>query len=133
MKIMTIKKGVILALVMGMVFLVSGKSYSQEVVLSEVDEMPTPPGGMEGFIKYVMDNLKYPTKAKEDKIEGTVVLTFIVKEDGKVESVEVLRGIGGGCDEEAVRILENSDLWVPAKKEGKNVSARMRLPVRFKL
>ena len=117
----------------------SQKSYSQ-TTMSQVDgiyqtvpEMPVPPGGMDSWIKYLTENLTYPAAAKEKGVEGLVVLTFIVREEGKVDSVEVLRGIGGGCDEEAVRLVKNSGVWTPGKIEGKGVPVRMRLPVQFKL
>jgi protein TonB len=106
---------------------------AQEAVQKEVDEMPVPPGGMEGFTNYMIQNLKYPATAKEAKIEGMVMITFVVKSDGSVDAVEVLRGIGGGCDEEAVRVVKNSGIWSPGKKEGKAVAARMTLPVQFKM
>lgn len=106
---------------------------AQEVVLQEVDESPVPPGGIEAFTKFIIENINYPERAKESKIEGTVVLTFVVNKEGGIENVEVLRGIGGGCDEEAIRLVKNSGLWTPAKKDQENVNARMRLPVRFKL
>lgn len=106
---------------------------AQETVQKEVDEMPVPPGGMEGFTKYMIENLNYPASAKEAKIEGMVMVRFVVKSDGSVDAVEVLRGIGGGCDEEAVRVVKNSGKWTPGKKEGKAVAAQMTLPVQFKL
>ena len=92
---------------------------AQETVQKEVDEMPVPPGGMEGFTKYMIENLKYPASAKDAKIEGMVMITFVVKSDGSVDAVEVLRGIGGGCDEEAVRVVKNSGIWTPGKRKGK--------------
>ena len=107
--------------------------YAQETVQKEVDEMPVPPGGIEGFTNYMIQNLKYPVTAKDAKIEGMVMITFVVKSDGSVDAVEVLRGIGGGCDEEAVRVVKNSGIWTPGKKEGKAVAAQMTLPVQFKM
>lgn len=81
----------------------------------------------------MIQNLKYPTAAKEAKVQGMVVISFIVTSEGKVENVEVLRGIGSGCDEEAVRVFSQSGTWTPAKKEGKTVASKMTLPVQFKL
>ena len=106
---------------------------AQETAQTKVDEMPVPPGGMEGFTKYMIENLKYPSSAKEAKIEGMVMVRFVVKADGSVDAVEILRGIGGGCDEEAVRVVKNSGTWTPGKKEGKAVAAQMTLPVQFKM
>jgi TonB family protein len=99
----------------------------------KVDEMPVPPGGMDGWIKHMTENLKYPQTARDKKIEGMVVLTFIVKEDGSVSDVEILRGIGAGCDEEGKRVVEISPKWTPGKIGGKAVNTRMTLPINFKL
>lgn len=106
---------------------------AQETVKSTVDEMPVPPGGMSGFTNYMIQNLKYPTAAKEANVQGMVVVSFVVDVEGKVQDVEVLRGVGLGCDEEAVRVIANSGTWTPAKKEGKTVATKMTLPVQFKL
>lgn len=109
------------------------KSNAQEIVHDKVDQMPVPPGGMEGFTQYMIQNLKYPKAAKEAKIEGMVMLTFVVKSDGTVDAVEVLRGIGGGCDEEAVRVIKGSGKWTAGIKEGKAVATQLTLPVQFKM
>ncbi len=102
-------------------------------VYMEVDEMPLPKGGMDGWNSYLGKNMKYPTAAREAKVEGTVVVTFVVLENGEVSTVEILRGIGKGCDEEVLRLVEESPKWTPGKKDGEVVKTRMRLPVRFKL
>jgi protein TonB len=106
---------------------------AEATIHQEADEMPIPPGGMEGWVKYFRENLKYPETAKKNGIEGMVMLSFIVRSDGSVTDVEVLRGIGGGCDEEAMRLLANSPKWTPGKKENKPVDVEMKLPVQFKL
>jgi protein TonB len=111
---------------------IPSEAIAQEVH-EKVDEMPVPPGGMDGWIKHLTENLKYPQAARDAKIEGMVVLTFIVKEDGSVSDVEILRGIGSGCDEEGKRVVEISPKWTPGKIEGKAVNTRMRLPINFKL
>ena len=66
-------------------------------------------------------------------LQGIVVVTFVVDEKGNINNVQVLRGIGGGCDEEAVRLVKNSGVWTPGKIDGKAVSVQLRLPVQFKL
>lgn len=113
--------------------LFSFPAIAQETVYEKVDEMPIPPGGMDGWIKHMTANLKYPQAAKDAKTEGMVVLTFIVKEDGSVSDVEILRGIGAGCDEEGKRVVEISPKWTPGKIAGKAVNTRMTLPINFKL
>ncbi|WP_425639335.1 energy transducer TonB [Algoriphagus yeomjeoni] len=104
-----------------------------EEVFLEVDVQPQPKGGMEGWNSYLSENLTYPAAAREKKIEGTVVVMFIVREDGAIDSVEILRGIGGGCDEEVMRLVKESPTWTPGKKDGEFVNVKMRLPVRFRL
>ena len=110
-----------------------GFAQTQQEAEKEVDEMPLPPGGMEGFTKYMIENLSYPSAAKENKIEGKVYVRFVVMADGGVDKVEIIRGIGGGCDEEAVRMVVNSGTWTPGKKAGTAVATQMTLPIMFKL
>lgn len=132
MKLFSQKILVVILLGFGVNFL-STQTMAQETVQKQVDEMPVPPGGMEGFTQYMIKSLKYPASAKEAKIQGMVMVTFVVKSDGSVDAIEVLRGIGGGCDEEAVRVIAESGKWTPGKKEGKTVPTQMTLPVQFKL
>jgi protein TonB len=88
---------------------------------------------MSGWNKDLSDNLKYPTQARRMGVEGTVIVVFVINTDGSIQDVEVLRGIGGGCDEEAVKIVKGAPKWEPGKQRGKPVRTRMRLPIRFKL
>lgn len=85
------------------------------------------------FYKFLKKNLKYPRQAKRMGIEGKVFVSFIVDTDGSITNIELVRGIGGGCDEEAIRILKNSPKWEPAKQRGVPVKQRMTFPVRFTL
>jgi protein TonB len=133
MKIITMLRIAFFSLVLGIGLSLSTAVQAQETVKSQVDEMPVPPGGMGGFTEYMMKNLTYPTAAKEAGTQGMVVVSFVVNAEGKVGSVEVLRGIGKGCDEEAVRVITQSGTWTPAKIEGKAVASKMTLPVQFKL
>lgn len=118
----------------------------REVVISEapvvekadqifdvVETQPNPPGGMAGWNAYLSKNLKYPTQARRMGIEGTVIVVFVINTDGSIQDVEVLRGIGGGCDEEAVKVVQEAPKWEPGKQRGRPVRTRMRLPIRFKL
>ena len=109
------------------------KFYKGEMVYDVVEQMPVPPGGMEGWNKYIAENLKYPKTAKEAKIEGTVYLVFIVDKEGNIANPEILRGIGGGADEEAIRLVKNSPKWTPASQRGEVLNVQMRLPIRFQL
>ena len=98
-----------------------------------VEEMPEFPGGVEAMMKYVGENVKYPEEAKDKEIQGRVFVSFIVEKDGSVSNVEVKRGIGGGCDEEAVRVIKAMPKWKPGKQEGKPVRVSYMMPLNFKL
>ena len=109
----------------------------EEVVEQEifqiVEEMPAFPGGEAKLMEYVTKNIKYPQIARETGIQGRVFVGFVVEPDGSVSNVKVLRGIGGGCDEEAMRVVKSMPKWKPGKQRGKAVRVSYMLPVNFKL
>ena len=109
----------------------------EEVVEQEifkiVEEMPSFPGGEAKLMEYVGKNIKYPQIARETGIQGRVFVNFVVEPDGSVSNVTVLRGIGGGCDEEAMRVVKNMPKWKPGKQRGKAVRVQYMLPVNFRL
>ena len=112
------------------------KPFSEELdgkIFTEVDDQPSPIGGIRAFYEYVANNLKYPKEAKDTGIEGKVFIEFIVTKDGTIANVKCIKGIGGGCDDEAIRVISISPAWNPGKHEGKKVNVRMILPVTFKL
>ena len=98
-----------------------------------VETKPEPVGGMAAFYAYLSSNLKYPVLARQMNISGRVYVQFIVEKDGSLSSVEVIKGIGGGCDEEAVRVLQNAPAWHPGKQRGRPVKVRMTIPIFFTL
>ena len=98
-----------------------------------VEKMPQFTGGESAMMKYVSENIKYPEKAKEDGIQGRVFISFVVEKDGSVSNVEVKRGIGGGCDEEAARVIAGMPKWQPGMQKGKPVRVNYMMPVFFKL
>lgn len=102
-------------------------------VLIVVEEMPSFPGGMPALSAYVSEHLKYPEEAKNLRHEGLVLMQFVVEKDGSVSNVEVIRGIGHGCDAEALRVVKAMPAWKPGKQGGKPVRVRQSLPMRFKL
>lgn len=104
-----------------------------DAIFDVVETQPNPPGGMSAWNQYLNKNLKYPTQARRMGVEGNVILVFVVNTDGSIQDVEILRGIGGGCDEEAVRVVSGAPKWEPGKQRGRAVRTRMRLPIRFKL
>ena len=95
--------------------------------------MPTFPGGDAALYKYLGKNIKYPPIARENNITGMVVLKFVINEDGSISDIQVLRDIGGGCAEEAIRVVKKMPNWKPGKQRGKAVKVHFNLPVRFTL
>lgn len=102
-------------------------------VFDVVENPPVPAGGFEGWNSYLSNNLKYPAQAIKDGIEGTVYVAFVVEVDGSIQGVEILRGIGGGCDEEAIRVIRNAPDWEPGTQRDRKVNVKMRVPIKFKL
>lgn len=96
-----------------------------------VEQMPQYPGGEKEMLKFIYDNLKYPVLAQELGISGTVIVNFVIDREGKISNVKVTRNIGGGCDEEAVRVLEKMPRWSPGKQGGKTVRVSYTLPFKF--
>lgn len=90
-------------------------------------------GGLEALYKYLVENIRYPEQAKKDSIEGRVFVRFVIETDGRVVNAEVLRGIGGGCDEEALRVVNAMPKWKPGTVDGKPVRTHYNLPITFKL
>ena len=105
----------------------------EEKIFKIVEDMPQFPGGQQALMKYLAENIKYPAIARDAGIQGTVFVTFVVDENGNVGEVEVLRGIGGGADEEAKRVVRSMPKWKPGKQRGKPVKVQYNLPVRFTL
>ena len=102
-------------------------------IFTVVEEQPSFPGGDEARIKYLQENLKYPEEAKEIGTQGRVFLTFVIETDGSITDVKILRGIGSGCDEEAIRVVKTMPKWIPGKQRGNPVRVQFNLPVRFVL
>lgn len=98
-----------------------------------VEQMPQFPGGEKEMMKFIHDNLKYPVIAQEMGVSGTVIVNFVVGRDGKISRIKVMRGIGSGCDEEAVRVLEKMPPWSPGKQGGKPVLVSYTIPIKFVL
>jgi protein TonB len=105
----------------------------EQVPFTVVEQMPEFPGGDAARIKFLKENITYPQLAKEGGITGTVYVTFVVGKDGRLSNFKILRGIGGGCDEEAVRVLRSMPPWIPGKQGGKSVPVQFNLPIRFTL
>ena len=98
-----------------------------------VEDMPEFPGGDDAMHAFLGENFEYPEEAEDKNIQGTVYLNFVIEKDGSISNVKVVRGIGGGCDEEAVRVVSMMPKWIPGKQRGKVVRVSYNLPVKFRL
>lgn len=101
----------------------------KEEIFMVVEEQPT----LDGLYEFLSSHIKYPEEAKELGIQGKVFVTFVVEKDGSITEVKVLRGIGGGCDEEAVRVVKSMPKWNPGKQRGTPVRVQFNIPVKFTL
>ena len=102
-------------------------------VFMVVEEQASFPGGEAKLAEYLGKNIKYPAIARENGITGRVYINFIVGKDGKVRDTKLLRGIGGGCDEEALRVVRAMPDWKPGRQNGRNVDVYVNVPVVFTL
>ena len=102
-------------------------------IFTIVEEQPLPVGGIKAFYDYVSSNLEYPAKARRMGLEGRVFVEFIVERDGSLTDVKIAKGIGGGCDEEAVRVISKAPKWNPGKQRGREVRVRMVMPIMFRI
>lgn len=110
-----------------------GDKPENDSIYQIVDEMPQYPGGEKAMMEYVAKNVKYPQEAKDKEIQGRVFVSFVVEKDGSVDEVKVMRSIGGGCDDEAVRVVKAMPKWEPGKQDGKPVRVSYMMPINFKL
>ena len=106
----------------------------EQQIFVVVEDMPTfKGGGVSAFRNYVQKNIKYPTVAAENGIEGTVFVKFVVDTDGGISNVEVMRGVDPALDDEAKRVIRNAPKWEPGKQRGKPVRVQFTIPIVFKL
>ena len=109
----------------------------EEIVEAEifkvVEVMPEFPGGAAKMMEYIQKNMRYPIEARENGIHGRVFVNFVVEPDGSISNVAVMRGIGGGCNEEAVRVVKSMPKWNPGKQRGTAVRCAFTVPIIFKL
>ncbi|MEM7160811.1 MAG: energy transducer TonB [Bacteroidota bacterium] len=103
----------------------------EEHIFTIVEEQPEFPGGDLAMKKFLNENMDYPRLALEAGIHGTVYLTFVVDQEGNIDNVEILRGIGGGCDGEAVSVVSKMPKWKPGKQRGKPVKVQFNMPITF--
>ena len=109
------------------------KKATNDKVYEKVEVMPEFPGGEQAMLDYVSKNIVYPQEAMDKEIAGRVFVSFVVEKDGSVNEVKVVRGIGGGCDEESVRVIKAMPKWKPGKMKGEPVRVSYMMPITFKL
>ena len=104
-----------------------------EEPLTFVDQQPEFPGGDEALLEYITKNIKYPAQAQDLNIQGTVYVQFVVGKDGKVRDPKILKDIGGGCGQEAQRVVLMLPPWKAGKQAGKEVPVYVKMPIKFQL
>lgn len=104
---------------------------SSEKVFGDVEQQPEYPGGTKAMYKFINANLHIPAEAKEAGISGRVFTSFYIEVTGEITKVTVLKGLGFGCDEEAIRMIESMPKWKPGKSYGKPMRVKYNLPVSF--
>jgi TonB family protein len=98
-----------------------------------VQNPPIPPGGLSEFYRFLAQEMKYPKKARKNKIQGKVMVECVIDETGKLVNPIVLKGIGYGCDEEAIRVLLLSPKWSPSTISGRPIKCNLTIPFTFSL
>lgn len=111
----------------------SKKTKNDEQIFNFIEKYPQFPGGDSALIEYIKANLTYPTEAMEKGIEGTVIIQFVVEKDGSITNVIVTQSIGGGCDEEAVRVIKSLPKWEPGMQKGQPIRVYFTIPIEFVL
>jgi len=102
-------------------------------IFTSVEQVPEFPGGLDKFAAYLAKNIRYPAVARENNTQGRVIVSFVCEKDGSLTDVKVARGIGDGCDEEAVRVIKASPHWKPGIQNGRPVRVAYSVPINFTL
>ena len=110
---------------------ISQSNFKNEVI-SVIGSEASPVGGLDEYEEYLKKNLRYPLAAKEGKIAGKVLVQFLVNPDSSLSDFRILQSVGGGCDEEAIRLVKEGPAWVPGMADGKLKEAGMIVPVNFR-
>lgn len=102
-------------------------------IFTAVEMEPSFPGGIEMFYKLLLYNIRYPAKAFENKVQGKVFVSFVIEKDGSLTDIKVVRALGSGCDEEALRVMKLSPKWKPGIQNGRPVRVQYTMPISFNL
>ena len=111
----------------------SNSEPQEKVIFQVVEEMPQFPGGMGEAMKFLAKNMKYPISAQQAKIEGRVIVQFVVERDGSVSDAKVMRGVNPELDAEAIRVVSMMPKWIPGKQRGNAVAVKYTMPIMFRL
>lgn len=111
----------------------SNTSTESDEIFTTVDKSPEFPGGFEALYKYIGQTIKYPEQAQKEKIQGRIFIKFIVEKDGSVSSPQVLKSLGYGCDEEAIRVITQMPKWQAGSQNGKTARVYFTMPIQFSL
>jgi len=113
--------------------MVIDKLYQDSPTFIVVEQMPQFPGGESALLNFVYKNLEYPESAIKDKIQGKVIIRFVVTESGEINKVEVIRSLQPDCDKEAIRVIKLLQKFIPGKRDGKPTKIWFTIPINFKL
>jgi protein TonB len=102
-------------------------------VFDVVEKMPEYPGGQAALFEYLQKNVKYPADAEKKKVEGRVLVTFVVNTDGSITDIEVVRKTFPSLDAEAVRVISGMPRWKPGEQKGQKVRVKYTVPLTFRL
>ncbi|WP_128548458.1 energy transducer TonB [Larkinella soli] len=105
----------------------------EEQIFTVVEQNPEFPGGMSALGQYLSKNIRYPAAASRANVSGRVFVSFVVNTDGSIQDVQVLKGLGFGTDEEAIRVVRSMPKWKPGKQSGRPVRVKYNLPINFQL
>lgn len=105
----------------------------EEVPFTYVEQMPEFPDGQTALYEFLRNNIKYPAIARENGISGQVVVRFVVGKDGTISKAEIVKGLGGGLNDEALRVVNKMPKWKAGKHNGRAVPVTFNLPIKFQL
>ena len=108
-------------------------SQTNQKVYDEVEQMPEYPGGMPAMIEFLQTNINYPEDAVKQKVEGRVMVQFVVETDGSISDVHVAKQVFPSLDAEAIRVVQTMPKWLPGREKGKVVRVKYNLPIVFRM
>ena len=126
------KKLLFLLLVFTLGFQVNVCAQKTSKVYDVVEQMPSFPGGQQAMMKFMKNNIRYPEALKKNKVQGMVLVQFVVDQTGRITNPVVKRSVEPSLDAEALRVVRAMPKWNPGKQNGKPVQVRYTLPVSFK-